>query len=194
LKKALFWAIVGIQKNHYGGFDMDKAVVDLLVKYNRAANEKMNAVIQTLTTEEWNRDLGGFLKSVRALCSHLYISDFLLLKRYFGLRDFRLGKDAFFSREYKFFDLLFPEIEEYLRARAEMDGKIADFSAELTEEDFSGVLRFNDSKGTPMEKNFGGAVLHGFNHETHHRAMVSLYLEQLGKPNDFNSLMALVEK
>jgi uncharacterized damage-inducible protein DinB len=173
---------------------MDKAVVNLLVKYNRAANEKMNAVIKTLTGEEWNRDLGGFLKSVRALCSHLYISDFLLLKRYFRLRDFKLSKDAFFSREYKFFDLLFPTIEEYLSARAELDEKIADFSAELTEEDFSQVLRFNDSHGTLMEKNFGGALLHGFNHETHHRAMVSLYLEQLGKANDFSSLMQIVEK
>jgi uncharacterized damage-inducible protein DinB len=115
-----------------------------------------------------------------------------LLKRYFLLRDFKLSGDAFFSREYKFLDLLFPQIEEYISARAELDGKIRDFSAELTGGDFSQVLKFNDSHGTPMEKNFGGAVLHGFNHGTHHRAMISLYLEQLGKANDFNSLMQVV--
>jgi uncharacterized damage-inducible protein DinB len=85
-------------------------------------------------------------------------------------------------------------IEDYLRARVELDEKIADFSAELTEEDFTQVLKLNDSHGTPMEKNFGGAVLHGFNHETHHRGMISLYLEQLGKPNDFSSLRQVVGK
>jgi uncharacterized damage-inducible protein DinB len=173
---------------------MDRAVVDLLVEYNRGANEKMNAVIKTLTAEEWNRDLGGFFKSIRALCSHLYVCDYLLLRRYFGLRDFKLSRDAFFSREYSFFDLLFPEVEEYLAARVEMDGKIGDFCAELTERDFARTLRFADSHGTPLEKNFGGAVLHGFNHETHHRGMISLYLEQMGKANDFSSLMQVVGK
>jgi uncharacterized damage-inducible protein DinB len=173
---------------------MDTTVVDLLAEYNRVANEKMNAIIKTLTPEEWNRDLGGFFKSVRALCSHLYVSDYLLLKRYFRLRDFKLGGEAFFSREYKFFELLFPEVGEYLGARVELDGKIKEFSTELTNADMAQTLRFTDSRGNPMEKNFGGALLHGFNHGTHHRAMVSLYLEQMGKPNDFSSLMQVVEK
>ncbi|MDR1932814.1 MAG: DinB family protein [Spirochaetales bacterium] len=173
---------------------MDKTVVDLLVKYNSTVNEKMNAIIKTLTPDEWNRDLGGFFKSVRALCSHLYVSDYLLLKRYFNLRDFKLGADAFFSREYKFLDLLFPEVDEYISARTELDGKIRDFCAELTGEDFTHVLKFVDSRGTPLEKNFGGALLHGFNHGTHHRGMISLYLEQMGKANDFSPLMQVVEK
>ncbi|MDR1180064.1 MAG: DinB family protein [Spirochaetales bacterium] len=173
---------------------MDRAVVDLLVEYNRSANERMNAVIKTLTAEEWNRDLGGFFKSVRGLCSHLYVTDYLLLRRHFGLRDFKLSSDAFFSREYSFSDLLFPEVEEYLAARVEMDGKIRDFCSELTEEDFTRTLKLVDSQGTPMEKNFGGALLHGFNHETHHRGMISLYLEQMGKANDFSSLRQVVGK
>jgi uncharacterized damage-inducible protein DinB len=32
-----------------------------------------------------------------------------------------------------------------------------------------------------------------FNHQTHHRGMISLYLDMLGKENDFSSLLALVD-
>jgi uncharacterized damage-inducible protein DinB len=31
-----------------------------------------------------------------------------------------------------------------------------------------------------------------FNHETHHRGMISLYLEMLGRENDFNSIAPFV--
>jgi uncharacterized damage-inducible protein DinB len=171
---------------------MDKKTVSLLAKYNQAANEKMDASIKTLTSEEWDRNLGGFFKSVRELCSHLYVCDYIILKRHFKLRDFKLGKDGFFDREYTFRDVLFPAKEEYLSKRPELDKKIIDFGEELTEEDFTKLLRFTDSKGNLQEKNFGGAVLHGFNHETHHRGMISLYLEILGKPNDFSGILQVV--
>jgi uncharacterized damage-inducible protein DinB len=32
-----------------------------------------------------------------------------------------------------------------------------------------------------------------FNHQTHHRGMISLYLDMLGKENDFSNLFVLLE-
>jgi uncharacterized damage-inducible protein DinB len=175
---------------------MDKSTVVLLARYNQAVNEKMNAIIKTLTPEEWDRDLGGFFKSVHALCSHLYVCDYILLKqRYFTAREFKLAKDGFFASDYTHKDVLFPTKEEYLSGRPELDKKIIEFSEELAEEDFSLITRYKDSRGDPQEKDLGGIILHGFNHETHHRGMVSVYLEILGRDNDFSSLIAtLAEK
>jgi uncharacterized damage-inducible protein DinB len=179
---------------------MDKKTVVFLAQYNQAANEKMDAVIKTLTPGEWDRDLGGFFKSVHALCSHLYVCDHILLKkRYFAAREFKLAKDSFFAPDYTSYrtsttELLFSTMEEYLSARPELDKKILEFSEELTEEDFSLITRFRDSYGNLKEKELGGTILHGFNHQTHHRGMISVYLEILGKDNDFSSLLALVEK
>ena len=168
---------------------MDKNTLVLFAKYNKAVNEKMNGIIKTLSPEEWAKDLGGYFESARGLCSHLYISDFNWLKRFSKLRDFTVFKEALFEREpYSFKEELFEDMGEYLAKRPMLDEKIIAFANETSDADMNSLLKYTDSHGTPYEKNFGGLVMHCFNHDTHHRGMISLYLEMLGRENDFASL------
>jgi uncharacterized damage-inducible protein DinB len=168
---------------------MQKDTFVLLAKYNAAANEAMDGVIGKLNGGEWEAPLGGYFPSVRSLCSHLYVCDFNWLKRFSKLRDFAALGGPFFGRDfYSFKEVLFEKKDEYLALRPELDGKIAAFSGELRDEDLAAPLVYTDSSGGRHEKNFGGLVLHSFNHGTHHRGMISLYLELLGRDNDFNSI------
>jgi uncharacterized damage-inducible protein DinB len=169
---------------------MQKDTFVLLAKYSAAANETMNGLIGKLNGGEWDAPLGGYFPSVRSLCSHLYISDFNYLKRFALLRDFTVfAGDALFAREpYSFKDALFGKKDEYLTGRPELDSRISAFTGELRDEDLASPLVYTDSGGARHEKNFGGLLLHCFNHGTHHRGMISLYLELLGRDNDFNSL------
>jgi uncharacterized damage-inducible protein DinB len=167
---------------------MTKDTFQILAKYNRAANEKMNEVIKTLPSADWEKQFPAFFKSVRAVCSHIFVADFTWLKRFGGLREFTVLKDRYFEQPYSFKEVAFPEKSEYFSKRAELDAKIGAFVEELTEEDLQSPLNYQDSSGNPYTKNFGGCLLHTFNHETHHRGMISLYLELLGKDNDFNSI------
>ena len=172
---------------------MDKNSLVLFAQYNKAVNEKMNELIKTLSPAEWEKDLGGYFKSVRELCSHLFICDFNWLKRFSKLRDFPVLKEGFFDRElYSFKEVIFQDIAEHLAKRPELDDKIIDFTNELTDADLNSLLKFNDSHGTPYELNFGGLIMHCFNHGTFHRGMISLYLELLSRENDFNSLMMVL--
>ena len=169
--------------------NMQKETLVLLAKYNKIANEKMDAVIKTLSPGEWDKPLGGFFKSVRGACSHIYICDFNYCKRFSSLREFNIFKEPFFSRDpYPFSETIFADMGEYLVKRPEMDAKLTAFAAELRDGDMDSILKYKDSRGNPVEKVFGGLVMHNFNHDTHHRGMLSLYLELLGKDNDFNSL------
>ena len=174
---------------------MDKKTVVLLAEYQKTANEKMGEVVKTLTPEEWDKDLGGYFKSVHTMCSHIFVCDFVYLKdRILKARDFKLASDRFFAPNYTTKDVLFPTKEEYLAVRPEMDKQFIALSEELTDKDFSLILKYTDPRGNAKEKELGGTILHLFNHATHHRGMVSVYLEILGKSNDFNSLLACVEK
>ena len=178
---------------------MQKETVTLLVNYNKAANEAMDSIIITLNREEWEKPLGGFFPSVRSLCSHIYIGDFNWLKRFKNIRQgthilgggpqpFEYLNNPFFNKDYSFNETLFDNMDEYLAKRPDLDSRMIAFAEELTAADLGGVLKYTDSHGKVYERNFGGCVLHFLNHETHHRGMISLYLEMLGRENDFNSL------
>jgi len=174
---------------------MDKNTLALFAKYNKTVNENLNGIIKSLSPEEWEKNLGGYFRSVRGLCSHLYICDFNWLKRYSTLRDFAVFREALFAREsYSFKDELFKDMGEYLTMRPQLDGKIIAFANEITDVDINSLLKYIDSHGTPHELNFGGLVLHSFNHDTHHRGVISVYLEMLGYENDFASLSAALEE
>jgi uncharacterized damage-inducible protein DinB len=172
---------------------MQKDTIVLLAKYNKAANEKMDAVIKTLSPEEWDKAQGGFFKTLRACCSHIYNCDFNYLKRFSGLRDFTVFKDPVFNRDlFPRGEPAFADMGEYLAKRPELDAKLIAFADELSDDDLGKVLKYTSPRGDPIERNFGGLVLHNFNHDTHHRGTISLYLELLGKDNDFNSLAAVL--
>jgi uncharacterized damage-inducible protein DinB len=166
---------------------MQKDTFILWAKYNKIVNEKMNEIIKSLSPEEWDKDLSGYFKSVRGLCSHLYICDFNWLKRFSKLRNFSVFSEALFSREpYSFSEVLFADMKEYLEKRPVLDEKITNFTNELVDSDLNSLLKYVDSEGTGHEKLFGGLIMQSLNHDTFHRGMISLYLELLGKENDFS--------
>ena len=168
---------------------MDKGALSLYVNYNKWANGNMNGIIKTLSKAEWEKPLGGFFPSVRSLCSHIYVCDFNWLKRFKNIRPFTTLDNPFFDRDhYPIKETLFEDMGEYLAKRPDLDDRMIAFTDELTDADLGKVLKYTDPAGNKFERNFGGCVLHYMNHETHHRGMISLYLELLGKENDFDSL------
>jgi len=166
---------------------MDKDTFIQYSNYNKRVNEKMNTIIKTLSREKWDKDLGGYFNSVRGLCSHLYICDFNWLKRFSKLRDYIVFREECFNREpYSFSEVLFDDMVEYLSKRPLLDEKIISFTKELSDADINSSLKYTDSHGTNYDRNFGGLVMQSLNHGTHHRGMISLYLELLGIDNDFS--------
>ena len=79
-------------------------------------------------------------------------------------------------------------VEDYLDKREVMDGNITAFINEVDTIDLEMKLTYQDSRGTEFQKSFGGLILHMLNHETHHRGMISIYLENMGIDNDYSNL------
>jgi uncharacterized damage-inducible protein DinB len=171
---------------------MTSDTVKLLARYNRHANVEMGRICEGLSDEEWNRALGGYYPSIRALCSHVFQSDITWLRRFATLRPFRYGEHPVFQRPLVWGELLFPTYADYAPERQVADDLLSQFADEVTAEDLSQRLRYKNLRGVDQDRVLGGLVMHVFNHQTHHRGMVSLYLDMLGKQNDFSNLMTLV--
>jgi len=168
---------------------MQECNFNLLAKYNIITNELMNSIIRKLSEEQWNREYYGHFKSIHELCSHIYIVDFNWLKRFKKLRSFKILNTEIFEGDYKFTEIIFKSINEYLFKRSELDNIITEFIKELREEDLNKSLKFINSKGIEMERKMNSLITHVFNHETHHRGMISVYLEMLGIENSYSDSM-----
>lgn len=164
----------------------------LLARYNAHANTEMNKVLAGLSEHDWTKDLGGFYPSFRALVTHLYTTDLSWLSRFAGLHPFPSLKSALLDFPPAPGEPPFHTFAEYLEKRQALDAMFTAFAQELTDADLAAELSYRNYRGENLTKNVGGLVVHVFNHQTHHRGMVALYLDQLDIPNDYNSLSAVV--
>jgi uncharacterized damage-inducible protein DinB len=166
---------------------MDKNYFELLAKNNYSVNVEMNNIIKALSEEEWNKKYYGYYKSIHELCSHIFIGDYKWLNRYRLIGNYKCFNGVYFNKEYNFQEILFENITEYLSKRHELDKIIIDFTNEFMENDLNKIIKL-EFNGIVYEKKMGVCLLHMFNHETHHRGMISLYLENIGKENDYSKL------
>jgi len=171
---------------------MDKDILNLLASYNTEVNKKMNIFIKMLKENEWEQEFKGYFNSIKSMCNHIYIGDFNWLKRFSKLRSFNYISNDIFKKDIKFTELAFSSIDEYIEKRKLLDKSITDFINELNDEDMGLKLTYVDSRGDEYKKNFGGLIIHMFNHQTHHRGMISLYLEEMGIANDFSNLNSIL--
>jgi uncharacterized damage-inducible protein DinB len=166
--------------------------VKLLARYNLHANTEMGLILSELSEAEWNRGLGGYFPSIRSIASHLFEGDFHWLQRFATLRPFPYAQHPIFEQNVGWGDLRFPTFREYETMRKLLDEQFAAFAEEVRSADFSRRLRYKNWKNIEQDREFGGLILHVFNHQTHHRGMIALYLDLLGKANDFSNVIPLV--
>jgi uncharacterized damage-inducible protein DinB len=171
---------------------MDIDTVQLFARYNEKTNVTMNGHISKISEAQWNTNFNAYFPSIYKICNHLYIADFNWLQRFSKLRNFGYANDKIFTEEIKFTMEVFKTQDEHLQNRNYLDKIINRFADDVTKEDFKSELKYKDSKGTDHNRNFGGLVMQMFNHQIHHRGMISVYLEMLGVENDYANLHLLV--
>jgi uncharacterized damage-inducible protein DinB len=108
-----------------------------------------------------------------------------------SIKNFETLKDDYFAVDYTYKDVLFPSREDYLLNRKNLDEKIIRLVEETDEIDYQKKVKYINSKGQESEKLFSTALMQVFVHEIHNRGMISLYLEMMGKENDFSAVLPL---
>ena len=164
----------------------------LLARYSAHANDEMGKIFKTLIPEEWTRDMGGYFPTIQSLTAHINGADQAWLARIRGFRSFKALQNSLLDSSPAQNASTVLTVQEYLTQRIALDQIFLDFTAELTDADVSADFTYTDRSGKQQKKNLGGLILHVFNHGTHHRGMIALYLDQMKKTNDFNGIMAVL--
>ncbi len=177
---------------------MDSAFLDnyrFLARYNRWMNQRLYTACEALTDIERKTDRGAFFKSIHHTLTHLVLADKMWLAR-FAVQD--AGFTALLPEL-----LTMPEGADYLsdaypdwahlkQTRDALDVAIEQWVADMPPAFLISTMRYANTKGVQRAHPAWQAMLHFFNHQTHHRAQAMTLLTQAGVDVGVTDSIALV--
>jgi uncharacterized damage-inducible protein DinB len=163
---------------------MDATIFRANARYNRWMNRKLYALAAELTEEERRRDLSAFFRSLVGTLNHILVADRIWLARFGGapLSGVKLNDEPPDS------------FAELTKAREEEDARIIQFADGLTDSGLAQPFAYRSMKGDAFEHPLWYAVLHFFNHQTHHRGQATTLLMQLGRDPGVTDLIGLLRE
>jgi uncharacterized damage-inducible protein DinB len=152
--------------------------VQVMAIYNQWQNENLFTAADRLSDAERRKDRGAFFRSIHATLNHILWADFMWMSRMSDAPKPTVsiaGSIAFRD-----------DWGEMKAERASFDKKIIAFASTMNEAWLAGDLAFfSAALGKDVVKPRALALVHMFNHQTHHRGQVHAMLTGAGeKPGD----------
>lgn len=142
----------------------------MLAAYNGWANGRLYAAAAGLSVAQYRADRGAFFSSVHGTLNHLLATDRIWMRRFTGTGDAPDRLDA----------ILFEELQPLQDARATEDERIRDYVGGLSDAALAGTIRYRRVTTPEMfEQPLAPALMHLFNHQTHHRGQAHCLLTGL---------------
>ena len=142
----------------------------MMAAYNAWANRRLYDAAAALSDADYRADRGAFFKSVHGTLNHLLVGDRIWMRRFTGEGELPNRLDA----------ILFEGFSELRRAREAEDDRIVAYVAGLSEADLSGLFRYRTIVNPrDIEQPLAPALMHFFNHQTHHRGQAHCLLTGL---------------
>ena len=160
------------------------AYVRTMQLYSRWMNERLYDCCAKLSDAERKRDARAFFKSIHGTLNHLLLGDRIWLGRFTG-KPFPASS---LDQE------LYSDFSRLRAQRKATDAAIANWVASLAEADLAGRLTYT-SLVNPERRQMPlwVAIVHFFNHQTHHRGQLTTLLSQRGIDPGVTDLLWLPE-
>jgi uncharacterized damage-inducible protein DinB len=143
----------------------------LLAAYNAWCNQRLYDAAALLPDADYRADRGAFFRSLHGTLNHLVATDRIWMRRFTGKGDAPSRVDA----------ILFETLHDLRHAREAEDQRIRTYIDALSEADLSGLIRYRTiTNPTEIEQSLDSALLHFFNHQTHHRGQAHCLLTGFG--------------
>jgi uncharacterized damage-inducible protein DinB len=154
-----------------------------MARYNRWMNERIYACSAELSDEERKKDRGAFFKSIHGTLNHIILGDLIWIGRF---------KGEPFTGFSGLDDELYADFDAMQKARTRMDAEIQEFVDGLDDARIAGELHYTSVVDpAPRISPFWFALMHFFNHQTHHRGQVTALISQAGLDPGVTDLMWL---
>jgi uncharacterized damage-inducible protein DinB len=140
----------------------------MLARYNRIANERLYEQCGKLDLEEYHRKRRGSFGTIHGLLNHILLGDRIWMSRFAGAGNTTPPLNF----------ILFETFAHLSAARIEQDASIEAFFEKVDADFLNRSLPYTNNQGKDYVEAVPVAVLHFFNHQTHHRGQMHVMLSQ----------------
>ena len=147
-----------------------RAHLQTMASYNAWANQRVYTAAAALPDAAYRQPTGVFFGSLHGTLNHLLVADRIWMHRLTGKGDAPSRLDA----------ILFEQLAPLRAAREAEDRRISDYVANLSEADLDAIFEYKNTRGQPYSQPRWQALVHLFNHQTHHRGQAHACLTRLG--------------
>lgn len=148
-----------------------KQLFTMMAGYNRWANRRLYAAAARLPRDDYFADQKAFFGSLHGTLNHILVGDRVWMRRFTGEGPYPSRLD----------EILYDTLEDLTAAREAEDERIVAFADALTNERIAGTFTYTPlTDPTEITQPLAGALVHVFNHQTHHRGQAHCLLTQLG--------------
>ncbi len=141
-----------------------------MAAYNRWANRRLYAAAAALPDDDYRRPAGAYFGSLHGTLNHLLVTDRNWMARFEGTGEAQSKLDA----------VLFERLEDLRAAREREDERIIVHVAGLFAAALDADFEYATTGGKPQRQPRWEAMVHFFNHQTHHRGQAHAILSRLG--------------
>ncbi|RJG09455.1 DinB family protein [Massilia cavernae] len=163
-----------------------------MAEYNEWMNARLYEAAATLPEDEILADKGAFFGSLYGTLNHILLGDVIWLKRFATMADYPALDPVRAMPQPAGFDQRSGSFSELRALRASLDGIIRAWAGEIDEAELPRMLEHKSVAGLPFAREFGGSLMHFFNHQTHHRGQATTLLSQAGIDMGPTDLVMLV--
>jgi uncharacterized damage-inducible protein DinB len=169
-----------------------KELVRYYARCNTKVNKDMGELLARTVPDPLNMALDGyFFKTLGSILEHIYIADRMWMNAFASVDTCGMDFEAELGPMPKFGERIFTSFEAFSAARSALDAVIERYMDSLPEEYFGKRLTRINRKGEQEERDTMKAVVHFFNHQTHHRGQVSAILDTMKIENDFSNMIRI---
>jgi len=148
---------------------MNRQDLQTLIHYHYWARDRLLKAVETLTPEQYNKDLGNSFKSIRDTLTHIYAAEWAWHSRWQGVSPTALLPTDTFA-----------DLAALRRAWTELEQKMRAFVDGLEEQDVARVIEYKLLSGDAGASPTWQMVQHVVNHASYHRGQITTMLRQLG--------------
>jgi uncharacterized damage-inducible protein DinB len=167
-----------------------KEIYAYYARCNLVINGQMLELLGKLGQNPFELGLPGyFFKTLGQLLEHIYVSDMNWMKEFLGLNAHGLDLEKEVGSIPEYGKQAFSDLATFAGQRKRLDEFIAGYMDLLEEGDLQKRVSRTMRSGQKVEREVWKALIHFFNHQTHHRGQVSNILDDLKLENNYSNMI-----